>query len=60
MRSRKRKGNVFGLPCIIGRQGIERKLLLPRNAEEQRLLEESAAKLNQACDSLFVSTPDKG
>lgn len=43
---------VLGLPCVIGQQGIERKLLLPRNAEEQRLLEESAAKLNAAYGSL--------
>lgn len=44
---------VLGLPCIIGQRGIERQLLLSRNAEEQRLLEESATKLNQAYDSLF-------
>lgn len=43
---------VLGLPCIIGKQGIERQLLLPRNAEEQRLLEESATKLNEAYNSL--------
>lgn len=43
---------VLGLSSIIGRQGIERKLLLPRNAEEQRLLEESAKKLNAAYNSL--------
>jgi L-lactate dehydrogenase len=43
---------VLGLPCIIGQQGIERQLLLPRNDEEQRLLEESAAKLNEAYSSL--------
>lgn len=47
---------VLGLPCIIGRQGIESQLLLPRNALEQRLLEESAAKLNQAYNSLFGMT----
>lgn len=43
---------VLGLPSIIGQQGIERKLLLPRNAEEQCLLEKSAATLNQAYNSL--------
>ncbi len=43
---------VLGLPCIVGQQGIERKLLLPRNDEEQRLLKQSAAKLNEAYDSL--------
>ncbi|WP_375501869.1 L-lactate dehydrogenase [uncultured Nostoc sp.] len=43
---------VFGLPCIIGSIGIERQLVLPRNADEQRLLEESATKLNLAYNSL--------
>ena len=43
---------VLGLPCIIGSIGIERQLLLPRNAYEQRLLEESATKLNEAYNSL--------
>ena len=37
---------VLGLPCIIGKQGIESQLLLPRNELEQRLLEASAAKLD--------------
>ena len=39
---------VLGLPCVIGRGGIEQKLLLSRNAEEQLLLEESASKLTSA------------
>ncbi|MBG1270601.1 malate dehydrogenase [Nostoc sp. WHI] len=43
---------VFGLPCIISSIGIERQLVLPRNADEQRLLEESATKLNLAYNSL--------
>ena len=43
---------VLGLPCIIGSIGIKRQLLLPRNAHEQRLLEESATKLNEAHNSL--------
>ncbi|MEH2346562.1 MAG: L-lactate dehydrogenase [Nostoc sp.] len=43
---------VLGLPCIISSQGIERQLVLPRNPDEQRLLEESAAKLNEAYNSL--------
>ena len=42
---------VLGLPCIISSIGIERKLVLPRNAHEQRLLEESASKLNEAYNS---------
>lgn len=44
---------VLGLPCIIGKQGIERQLLLPRNDLEQRLLEESATKLEEAFDTLL-------
>ncbi|MEH1847048.1 MAG: NAD(P)-binding domain-containing protein [Nostoc sp.] len=43
---------VLGLPCIISSIGIERQLVLPRNAHEQRLLEESATKLNEAYNSL--------
>ncbi|MEH1932007.1 malate dehydrogenase [Nostoc sp.] len=42
---------VLGLPCIISSIGIERQLVLPRNADEQRLLEESASKLNEAYNS---------
>lgn len=43
---------VFGLPCIISSIGIECQLVLPRNADEQRLLEESATQLNLAYNSL--------
>jgi L-lactate dehydrogenase len=43
---------VLGLPCIIGKQGIERQLVLPRNVEEQRKLSESASKLNEAYNFL--------
>ncbi|MEH2442203.1 L-lactate dehydrogenase [Nostoc sp.] len=43
---------ILGLPCIISSQGIERQLVLPRNPDEQRLLEESATKLNEAYNSL--------
>ncbi len=43
---------VLGLPCIISQQGIERKLVLPRNPEEQRSLLASASKLNEAYNSL--------
>jgi L-lactate dehydrogenase len=43
---------VFGLPCIVSSIGIERQLVLPRNADEQRLLEESATQLNLAYNSL--------
>ena len=43
---------VLGLPCIIGKQGIERQLVLPRSPEEQRQLAESASILNEAYKSL--------
>ncbi len=43
---------VFGLPCIIGKQGVESKLVLSRNALEQSLLEESSEQLNEAYKSL--------
>lgn len=43
---------ALGLPCIIGNTGIERQLVLPRSAEEQRLLKESADKLNSTYNSL--------
>ena len=43
---------ALGLPCIIGKQGIERQLVLPRSDSEQRLLEESADKLNSTYNSL--------
>ncbi|MBD2775957.1 malate dehydrogenase [Iningainema tapete] len=43
---------VLGLPCIIGKQGIERKLVIPRNPQEQHQLEESAAKLEEAYNYL--------
>lgn len=37
---------VLGLPCLIGRHGIESCLVLPRTEAEQRLLEASATKLH--------------
>lgn len=43
---------ALGLPCIIGKKGIERQLVLPRSAEEQHLLKESADKLNSTYNSL--------
>jgi L-lactate dehydrogenase len=46
---------VLGLPCIIGKHGIESRLVLPRNAVEQHLLEVSAAKLNHAYQLLSDS-----
>lgn len=43
---------VLGLPCIIGKQGVEYQLMLSRNPHEQSLLEKSAEQLNQAYNSL--------
>ena len=43
---------VLGLPCAIGRDGITRRLLLLRNAEEQARLEKSAAVLTDSYRSL--------
>ena len=43
---------VLGLPCLIGQQGIEQKLVIPRNADEQQALVASANQLKQAYDSL--------
>ena len=45
---------VLGLPCTIGKDGVEHKLVLPRNAEEQRLLEHSAAVLADAYHYLEI------
>lgn len=44
---------VLGLPCIIGRHGIERCLVLPRNEVEQTQLEASATKLQEVYQAAF-------
>ncbi|BAZ12908.1 lactate/malate dehydrogenase [Calothrix sp. NIES-4071] len=44
---------VLGLPCIIGKKGIERKLHIPLSQEEQRALEHSAEELNKAYESVM-------
>jgi L-lactate dehydrogenase len=44
---------VLGLPCIIGKHGIESCLVLPRNEVEQCRLEASATKLNEAYQTAF-------
>lgn len=44
---------VLGLPCIIGRHGIESRLVLPRNEIEQILLQASAAKLEDVYQTAF-------
>jgi L-lactate dehydrogenase len=43
---------VLGLPCVIGRGGIVRRLPLALDAEERALLERSAAILNAAYEPL--------
>jgi L-lactate dehydrogenase len=43
---------VLGLPCVIGAAGVDRRLLLAMSDEEQRMLEHSAAILDQAYRSL--------
>jgi L-lactate dehydrogenase len=43
---------VLSLPCVLGRAGVERQLPLTLSAEEQRLLERSAASLEAAYRSL--------
>lgn len=44
---------ILGLPCIIGKKGIERKLYIPLNQEEQRALVHSAEELNKAYESVM-------
>jgi len=42
---------VLGLPCLIGQRGIEQKLVIPRDVNEQQALVVSANRLKQAYDS---------
>jgi L-lactate dehydrogenase len=44
---------VLGLPCIIGKKGIERKLYIPLNQEEKSALVHSAEELNKAYESVM-------
>jgi L-lactate dehydrogenase len=46
---------VLGLPCVIGRSGVERQLLLTLSDEERRLLERSAEVLETAYRSLAAA-----
>jgi L-lactate dehydrogenase len=49
-------GNVtLSLPCVIGRAGVERQLLLPLSEEEQRMLQRSAEILETAYRSLTAA-----
>jgi L-lactate dehydrogenase len=43
---------ALSLPCVVAAAGAERQLLLPMSAQEQTLLQRSAAILDQAYRSL--------
>jgi len=43
---------ALSLPCVVGRGGITRQLMLTMSREERRMLERSAAILDQAYKSL--------
>src|SRR5205823_1038683 len=43
---------ALSLPCIVGRGGIARQLMLSMSEEEQRMLQHSAAVLDKAYQSL--------
>jgi len=43
---------VLGLPCVIGATGVDRQLLLTLSAEENQMLQRSAAILDRAYRSL--------
>jgi L-lactate dehydrogenase len=43
---------VLGLPCVIGAAGVDRQLPLAMSAEEQQMLQQSAAILERAYRSL--------
>lgn len=45
----------MGLPCIIGKNGIEQVLEIPLNAEEEHRLRESASALHTVLDSLGLA-----
>jgi L-lactate dehydrogenase len=43
---------VLSVPCVVGRSGIERQLILSLTAEEKECLRNSAAILEQAYQSV--------
>jgi L-lactate dehydrogenase len=43
---------ALSLPCVVGRGGITRQLMLSMSGEEGRMLERSASILDQAYQSL--------
>lgn len=46
------KGLTLSMPCVIGKNGVERRLLLDFNKEERQKLAKSAENLNAAFESL--------
>ncbi len=46
------EGICLGLPCIVGRSGIERVLEIPLNGDEEGRLRRSAQSLREVIDSL--------
>lgn len=48
-------GVCMGIPCIVGRNGIEKVLEIPLNEKEETLLRESARSLHEVIDSLGLS-----
>ena len=46
------EGICLGLPCIVGRNGIERVLEIPLNGDEEGRLRRSAQSLREVIDSL--------
>jgi hypothetical protein len=49
---------ALSLPCIVGRGGIARQLMLSMSEEEQRMLQHSAAVLDKAYQSLGAGGND--
>jgi L-lactate dehydrogenase len=51
---------ALSLPCVVGRTGVVRQLMLAMSAEEQQMLQNSAAVLDQAYRSISVATSQPG
>lgn len=51
---------ALSLPCVIGAAGVDRHLLLTLSAEEQQMLQRSAAILDQAYQSLRAGSAAAG
>lgn len=46
------EGVVLSMPCVVGKEGIETKVPIPLNEEEESALQESAGVLQEIIDSL--------